>query len=519
MPKMCTYLNCRVRASYGYKYEEPEFCKEHGIEQKAFPQYNICKCGKTVQPRFAYPADTRASCCSLCREKDMINVIDRRCKCDKHLASFGFPTDKRGCYCHECKKDGMINFKTRNKRCICGLVIPSFGMKGDKHPSCCVKCKKEGMISLVNDLCACGTNAVFGFVNDKKPTYCLKCKKDGMENIITKKCSCGKAVPVFGLKTDKIAKYCKSCKTDEMINISAKMCKCGKAQPVFGLKEDKKPSCCISCKETDMIDIRSKRCICGKAQPVFGLKEDKKATCCASCKTNEMVNIVAKMCKCGKSQPVYGLENDKKATCCATCKTTGMIDIVSTKCKGTFELQELHLGCPYSHRGKKKYSYYCTYCFQRNFPDDPRTALIKKKSDELKVRDYLVASIKEYSFIHDKTLWTGQADCTCRRRIDFRTLIGNTLLCIEIDEHQHDAPYYKDDELRYDDLMMLHGGKFVFIRLNPHSYINKYGEKKNPELRFRLPPLEKEIYKQIKRIESCKNTELLEIIHLYFDEA
>jgi hypothetical protein len=193
-----------------------------------------------------------------------------------------------------------------------------------------------------------------------------------------------------------------------------------------------------------------------------------------------------------------------------------MIDIVSKKCPGLINYNGQKLKCPYEHRGKKKYSYYCTYCFQINFPDDPKTKLIRKNSEELKVRDYLRDNIEEHEFIHDKSLWTGQKDCTCRRRIDFRTLIGNTLLCIEVDEHQHSS--YKDDNLRYDDLMMLYGGKFIFIRFNPHIYLDKDGQRRNPELRNRLQILLDEIYNQIDRINKEKNKNMLEIVHLFYNE-
>ena len=37
-------------------------------------------------------------------------------------------------------------------------------------------------------------------------------------------------------------------------------------------------------------------------------------------------------------------------------------------------------------------------------------------------------------FQHDKPIWTESCDCTIRRRIDHRKLIGNTLLVIETDD-------------------------------------------------------------------------------------
>ena len=352
---------------------------------------------------------------------------------------------------------------------------------------------------------------------DKKPSCCLKCKKDGMENIVTKKCKCSKAIPVFGLKGDKTPTCCSACKTAEMINIAHTMCKCGKSQPTLGFKGDKVATCCKACKEENMVNIKDKKCKCGKVQPTFGIKGEKTATCCASCKTEEMVNIKAKMCTCGKSQPVFGLRTDKKPTCCFICKKEGMIDIMSPKCRGLINYQgKGDLDCPYENRCKPKYDNFCTKCFEQNFPDDTRTYMIFKNSKELEVKSFLCKEFNQ--FIHDKPLWTGQADCTCRRRIDFRWLIGNTLLCVEVDEDQHKYRNRQDELTRYDDLMMLHGGKFIFIRYNPDVFIDKNGKRKNPELTTRLASLKTSILHSIERIQEEKNTELLEIQSLFFDE-
>jgi hypothetical protein len=302
-----------------------------------------------------------------------------------------------------------------------------------------------------------------------------------------------------------------------MINITHKICKCGKAQPIFGLKTDKAPTCCVLCKIDNMVDIRTKKCPCGK-QPVFGKKGDKKATSCVKCKTTDMVNIKAKMCLCGKAQPVFGLRTDKKPTCCVSCKKEGMLDIMSPKCLGLMNYQgKGDLPCPFEHRAKAKYSHYCTKCFEQNFPDDPRTYMICKNSYELLVKNYL--SIEFSEFIHDTSLWTGQADCTCRRRIDFRWLIGNTLLCVEVDEDQHKYRHKEDELMRYDDLMMLHGGKFVFIRFNPDMYIDDEGKRRNPEMPTRLKALKETIIESVEEIQNEENDELVEVKLLFYDEV
>jgi hypothetical protein len=38
------------------------------------------------------------------------------------------------------------------------------------------------------------------------------------------------------------------------------------------------------------------------------------------------------------------------------------------------------------------------------------------------------------------------------------------LRCVETDENAHNE---KDEEIRYDDLYMVHSGKWIFIRFNP----------------------------------------------------
>jgi hypothetical protein len=185
-----------------------------------------------------------------------------------------------------------------------------------------------------------------------------------------------------------------------------------------------------------------------------------------------------------------------------------MINIIDLKraCKS-----ELCFGT----RGNKNYRGYCTHCFKHLFPNDPLTLQIQTKTKEFAVKTYLNSEFE--GFIHDVPLWTGNCDCTHRRRIDFRKMIGNTLLCIEVDENQHNKYETYDEEIRYDDLYMLHGGKFIFIRFNPDKF--KHGNRTfNPQLSDRLYRLKDEIDKQIYRIENELNVDLLEIIKLYYDE-
>jgi hypothetical protein len=170
---------------------------------------------------------------------------------------------------------------------------------------------------------------------------------------------------------------------------------------------------------------------------------------------------------------------------------------------------------PDTRCGCKKYDGYCATCFKRVFPDDPRSSVLRQKGPEIKVRNFLNENYN--GFIHDHAIYTGNCDCTHRRRIDHRKLIGSTMLTIETDEHQHRGYDQKDEEIRYDDLVMIFTGKWICIRFNPDSYRDKTGKRQNPKLEKRLKILKDVIDEQIKRIENDENMELMEIIKIYYD--
>jgi len=156
--------------------------------------------------------------------------------------------------------------------------------------------------------------------------------------------------------------------------------------------------------------------------------------------------------------------------------------------------------------GSKKYDGYCATCFKHIFPDDERSKVIYTHTKEIRVRNEINEHFK--GFIHDKALYTGECDCTHRRRIDHRKLINNTLLCVETDEFKHDKYDPKDEEIRYHDLYMIHSGKWIFIRFNPDG--------KGIDIEDKLYCLMDEIQKQVERIENDENVELLEVIKMYY---
>ena len=308
-------------------------------------------------------------------------------------------------------------------------------------------------------------------------------------------------------------KYCSFHKKTDMVDVSSKLCIYNGCNiyPCFNYKNENKPLYCNLHKLDNMINIKNKKCVyedCEK-NPNYNYENQEKPLYCVNHKLNEMVDIKHKLCvftNC-KIRPSYNYEKQEKPLYCANHKLDNMIDICNKKCKGNFCL---------GTRGNPKYKGYCSSCYQNLFPNDPLTLQIRSKTKEIAVRDFI--NLNFVGFQHDKPLWTGNCECIHRRRIDHRKLINNTLLCIETDENQHKDYNKTDEEIRYDDLFMLHGGKFIYIRFNPDKFKDKTSKSVNPMLYTRLPILKKEIETQIKRIENEENKELLEIIKLYYDE-
>tara|TARA_Y100000389_G_scaffold76911_1_gene73694 strand:+ start:1355 stop:2233 length:879 start_codon:yes stop_codon:yes gene_type:complete len=250
-------------------------------------------------------------------------------------------------------------------------------------------------------------------------------------------------------------------------------------------------------------------CECGKTQPFFNYPNETKAKCCVSCKKDGMVDIKHPKCiSCNDKQPSYNLPTESIGLYCGDCKKPDMVDVKNPKCKGE------EGNC--TKRPNSKYKGYCARCFSYMFPLDPLTFQIRSKTKEIAVRDFI--NLNYEGFYHDTTLSTNHCDCTIRRRIDHRKLIGNTLFVIETDENQHKSYDKMDEETRYDDLYMAFSGKWIYIRFNPDKYKSKIdGKNKNPEIATRLRVLKKEIDKQISRIEKEENTELVDRIYLYYD--
>ena len=341
----------------------------------------------------------------------------------------------------------------------------------------------------------------------------LRCSehKENMK-LACRLCMCGKAQPLFNEPGQTPPICCASCKNENMIDVKSKKCTCGLSRPLYNEPGQTPPICCASCKTENMVDVINKKCKCGLSRPNFNEPGQTSAICCVSCKIETMVNVISKRCKCGKAQPLFSEPNQASAICCASCKTDTMVNIIDKRCLGLINNNE---PCPYNTKANPKYKNYCIECYRRNFPLDPLTFQIRSKTKEIAVRDYINANLE--GFQHDKPLSTSHCECNIRRRIDHRKLINNTLLVIETDENQHKSYDQMNEETRYDDLYMAFSGKWVYIRFNPDKYVSKNGKNKNPMISTRLPVLLDEIKKQIWRIQTEQNSELVERVYLFYD--
>ena len=460
-----------------------------------------------ANPIYGTPGDPRPSCCKICKTPEMTDLRDNRCK------------GKNG------EKDCQIR--------------ASYGKPGEKL-GYCANHKEADMIDLTNKLCegkdgerACTKAPSFGF-EKKKPRFCFDHKLEGMENVRDKKCEykdC-KKVANQGLVWRQPT-HCSKHAEKTMKDVVSRRCegkdgdKACESMPTFGLVKGNATHC-FTHKTAEMFDVKHKRCS-GKdsdgkdchLRPSYGT-EKSKPIYCFNHKEKDMWDVVSYVCDKENCNIRAGFGYPKKLpTRCFKDKEPDMIDLThdGLRCPGPPGLKGPDGKCPYEQRGTKKYDGFCTTCFPVAFPTDSRTFTIKKNSDELMVRDYLAANFPDLKFIHDEPLWTHNCDCSHRRRIDLRIQIEGTILAVEVDEHQHKYKDVKDEELRYDDVFMIHSGKWCFIRYNPHTFLDAEGKRKNPAKTERLTKLKEMILTQIDRIRKELNTELVEIHKMYYSQT
>ena len=158
-------------------------------------------------------------------------------------------------------------------------------------------------------------------------------------------------------------------------------------------------------------------------------------------------------------------------------------------------------------KGLLHYDNHCYRCYRRKFPDSEKVRAKERAEDT--VKNYINRHFE--GFAHDQKLPTAHCVCDHRRRVDHRRVVGNTLLCIETDEHHHRNYSPSDEDSRYHDVLMAWGGKLCFVRINPDG--------RGPKIEARLERLHEEISRHIGRLERGENTSYLEVWHLFYPEG
>ena len=364
----------------------------------------------------------------------------------------------------------------------------NFGVPGTRKATHCAKHKLDGYVNVKKRTCAhkdCQTRAYFGVPGTRKATHCAKHKLDGYVDVY-RACAhedCRKfphfGDPKFGKKT-----YCAEHKPDGYVDLTNPVCAedgCT-IRASFGDPTTGKKTHCTKHKLDGHVDLKHERC--------------NEAGC--------------------KRIPHFGDPKIGKKTHCAEHKPDGYVDLTNPSCKSDH--------C--ATTANAAYDGYCAHCFRHLFPLDPRATQIRAKTRELIVRDALVEWYGD-AFVHDETLHFG-CDCAHKRSVDFRRLVGNTMIAVEVDERQHKSYDAEDENVRYDDLFVAFGGKWIYIRFNPDTYVDAAGkrrpgffdtkrERNGAEIARRLTILRRKVDDVVARATAERNDALLERTNLFFD--
>ena len=290
-------------------------------------------------------------------------------------------------------------------------------------------------------------------------------------------------------------------------------------------EHNKRQEICKLCKGSQICEHNNRKNICRQCNGSQICPHNRIRSQCRECKGGAICHHNIRRSQCNECKGSQMCQHNRQKYQCFECNGSQICQhnkrkSVCPDCKGSAICKSIHpphsTGC--RTIGNRKLKGYCSHCFVNLFPDDPKALTVRKKSKEIQVMTHIFSKYEEFK--NDKPFYVDLEGgcCETKRRVDLRKLIGNTMLCIEVDENQHKY-YIKEREAnRYNDLFMDFSGKYVFIRYNPDKYIDKFGKPKNPMFDTRMEVLEKSIDKHLERIKNEENKELVEIHHLFYDE-
>jgi len=318
----------------------------------------------------------------------------------------------------------------------------------------------------------------------------------------------------------RIKSTCKECGGSQICEHDKMKAQCRECSSGKFCEHNRKKTRCKDCGGSEFCEHNKRKSTCKECGGSQICEHGRiKSTCkeCGGSQICEHGRIKSKCKECGGSQIC---EHNKRKSECRQCGGSQICihKIRKTRCRDCDgrDLCNNKEGLCTQH-GNKKYNNYCTHCFSHLFPDDPLTKNIRLKTKELQIRDFINENYD--GFIHDKAIFLGDGcDCTNKRRIDFRKIIDNTMLAIEVDEFQHKRYNKKDEEARYNDMTMVFTGKWYYIRYNPDTYKDANEIRQDTDMKTRLNKLQNTIDEAIYEITNEKNEEFIKFKYLYYDE-
>jgi hypothetical protein len=488
----------------------------------------LCRCGKK-RPHFNFEGETKAICCSECKEPGMVDIKNKKCRCGKKRPAFNFEGETKAICCSECREPGMVDII--HKKCRCGKKRPSFNFEGETKAVCCSDCKEPGMVDIKNKKCRCGKKRpAFNFEGETKAICCSDCKEPGMVDIKNKKCRCGKKRPYFNFEGETKAICCSECREAGMVDIKHEKCRCGKKRPSFNFEGETKAICCSECKEPGMVNIKNKKCSCGKKRPTYNFEGETKAVCCSECKEAGMVDIIHKKCRCGTTASYGYPQNLPKA--CVQHKEEGMISkprarCLKKSCKNPAEYgvqRPIHCETHKDENDINLVERKCVRCDRIDVLTEENVCINfclkdeeykmyqkRQKLKESRVYKLLLENVGEPDSC-DKMI-----DSNCgkesRHRPDFMYDCKTHMVVIEVDENQHNGNCQEGEMNRMRNIFFAYEGvPIVVVRYNPDSFI--YDGKKNS-----VPVAKKEdiLLRWVKKAMEEKPKYHMSVVYLFYD--
>ena len=230
----------------------------------------------------------------------MIDVLNKKCKCGKAHPTYNFEGETKAVCCSKCKEVGMVNVVS--KKCKCGKARPTYNFEGETKPVCCSSCKEVGMVDIKHHKCKCGkSRPTYNFEGETTAVCCSKCKDVSMVNVVSKKCRCGKAQPTYNFEGETKPVCCSNCIEPGMVNVKDKKCQypnC-KVRPQYGIPKNL-PSRCTTHKDEGMISNPRAKCLKRTCKDIaeYGVN---RPIHCELHKNDNDINLVERRCvKCGK---------------------------------------------------------------------------------------------------------------------------------------------------------------------------------------------------------------------------